>query len=769
MSTATIPDEFLCPITKSVMKDPVIGPDGQTYERPAIEQWLQGHHDSPITRIPMMASQLVPNYALKNMIQSFLLANVDETQSAATTTATRAHAGVAAGASAASARLGVELGLVARVHKKIDGSKFAHVKISPPAAGPKRPLQLICVLDVSGSMDTDASIQSSKESDQLTRLDIVKHSVNTIIETLDDEDSLAIVKFSSDAQVVLPMMRVQGNGKARAKQALMALQTEGSTNIWDGLRVSLELASRTASVAALPCTIVMFTDGESNMDPPRGIVPTLESCLAEHKFDGSLHTFGFGYDLDSQLLSNIAHLGGGTFGYIPDSSMVGTVFVNFASTALATYSQGLRLTAGSADGASPSDQEFYVSMVQYGQSRDLFVPIGEHASQVQLTLADLHGFSKCICIDANNFSSVQGDAHGDGISAEMDENSNGFVSQKARMLFIDRVSRAIPNMDAASVELPLLVSELKALGGPADHFLRDVESSKAGEGQVKKAFERQDWYARWGRHYLPSLVRSHELQQRLNFRDPSVQLYGGDAFVQYQAKADKLFCALPPPQSSARAGADYRGSGAPSSRVPVNMSSYYNSRGPCFDGDSLVAMFDGTVKRVRDLRKGDVLSNGGRVRCLVETVLGDEPTRVINLKGMWITPWHPVIWNGAWTFPNEVDPSAVVDKVLGSIFNLVLESVHVAEICGVQVICLGHGMQGPVIGHAYFGTDAVIEDLQHVENWETGHILLDSGCMVRNPETQLVTGIISHPPAPALCEAFASLQNGLSAQELKVN
>ena len=34
---ATPPASFICPITQDVMSDPVIGPDGITYERAAIE------------------------------------------------------------------------------------------------------------------------------------------------------------------------------------------------------------------------------------------------------------------------------------------------------------------------------------------------------------------------------------------------------------------------------------------------------------------------------------------------------------------------------------------------------------------------------------------------------------------------------------------------------------------------------------------------------------------------------------------------------------
>lgn len=42
---------FLCPITRELMIDPVIDPDGNSYERSAIENWLKQHSTSPIVRL----------------------------------------------------------------------------------------------------------------------------------------------------------------------------------------------------------------------------------------------------------------------------------------------------------------------------------------------------------------------------------------------------------------------------------------------------------------------------------------------------------------------------------------------------------------------------------------------------------------------------------------------------------------------------------------------------------------------------------------------
>lgn len=60
----------LCPITGLPLQDPVVDPDGNTYERSAILQWLESHSTSPLTRHGLDATQLVPNRAVQAMIRS---------------------------------------------------------------------------------------------------------------------------------------------------------------------------------------------------------------------------------------------------------------------------------------------------------------------------------------------------------------------------------------------------------------------------------------------------------------------------------------------------------------------------------------------------------------------------------------------------------------------------------------------------------------------------------------------------------------------------
>jgi len=48
-----VPDEFKCPISLSVMRDPVLCSDGFYYDRECIEDWLASHSRSPMTNLQM--------------------------------------------------------------------------------------------------------------------------------------------------------------------------------------------------------------------------------------------------------------------------------------------------------------------------------------------------------------------------------------------------------------------------------------------------------------------------------------------------------------------------------------------------------------------------------------------------------------------------------------------------------------------------------------------------------------------------------------------
>lgn len=68
-----IPDEFICPITRELMKEPVIASDGYSYEKEAMENWIsKKKRTSPMTNLVLSSVVLTPNRTLKMAINRWL-------------------------------------------------------------------------------------------------------------------------------------------------------------------------------------------------------------------------------------------------------------------------------------------------------------------------------------------------------------------------------------------------------------------------------------------------------------------------------------------------------------------------------------------------------------------------------------------------------------------------------------------------------------------------------------------------------------------------
>lgn len=66
------PPHFRCPLSKQLMRDPVIISTGQTYDRPFIQKWLKaGHRICPITQQVLSHSLLTPNFLIRDMISEW--------------------------------------------------------------------------------------------------------------------------------------------------------------------------------------------------------------------------------------------------------------------------------------------------------------------------------------------------------------------------------------------------------------------------------------------------------------------------------------------------------------------------------------------------------------------------------------------------------------------------------------------------------------------------------------------------------------------------
>lgn len=105
-------------------------------------------------------------------------------------------------------------------------------------------------------------------------------------------------------------------------------------------------------------------------------------------------------------------------------------------------------------------------------------------------------------------------------------------------------------------------------------------------------------------------------------------------------------------------------------------------RPPCWGGDVLVLLGDGSAKKVRDCTVGDeVRTLRGSRR--ISRIWGRDPTQSQNvdtevccIDGVWITSHHPVIHGQQWVFPADIKASALWSKrqhIVPDMFNFELE------------------------------------------------------------------------------------------------
>jgi hypothetical protein len=319
-----------------------------------------------------------------------------------------------------------------------------------------------------------------------------------------------------------------------------------------------------------------------------------------------------------------------------------------------------------------------------------------------------------------------------------------------------------------------------------DAIRSDLISTNADDGQVSKAVSRQDWFSKWGRHYIMSLLRAHELGVCHNYKDKSVQGYGNGAFNAERVRIDEIFCTLAvvrtgsiPYQRTSYASTSSYTASSYTAPTPVRTQAevFY---GGCVTGDALVScrVDDSDTKtfsaRIDELPQyPDVMVEGGAyIKCVVRRMLptGSPMMRFRNSDGtivLQITPWHPVapigltnstttaFGKGAWAFPMDIEggesytltePTLVYTLVLAQDgpqwFTVGTKGTVAKGTFGGRYKCapLGHGnVTDPVLSHPYFSSK-VLDDLKQMEGWNSGFISLTEPPK-RDPKTGLVSGI----------------------------
>jgi len=579
------------------------------------------------------------------------------------------------------------------MRSEYDGKLYIYSKVYPKLDIPDKriPTTFVCLIDVSGSMQTLCSIASATECDNLSRLDLTKHSLNTIVEMLNENDELILIKFTTEATHLFTGLMDDLN-KSEAKRYISNLVPECSTNIFSAVQMGYQYAknAKTDNIKML-----LLTDGESNINPPIGILPSLERLLRSDEYPlVEITTFGFSNDVDSKLLFDISHMTKGSFNFIPDCSMVGTTFINFLANSLTT--QYVTYTI------EPSTPDAKVSEV----SIDIKYELARYHLAHEL---------KDICFSTDCKARDQ----------------NDMMKQKFDMLKQHIKSNTQKGLD--------LFNEL----------YKDFESSDVNDEQITKALTNPEWFKKWGYHYLLSLSSAHRIRKCHNFMDKGVQLYGNSEFENLRDVGTDIFSSLPAPIASRNSQRSYSSyNSTPVATQPVDMSRYVDRNSGCFSPECLIKLQDGSYKKLKDLTKSDKLYEDQQIKYITKIYLAYDSKKfdMVKINDLIITRWHPIYDDVSkeWIFPNDHPDAVDYEYEFDYVMNIILENGYQVEINDFKCVTLGHRIRNYneknlILYHPFYTSLNAITNIEQFKTSDDQDIVEIRNYYINRSENGIVT------------------------------
>jgi Ca-activated chloride channel family protein len=209
-------------------------------------------------------------------------------------------------------------------------TKLLHIGIKGfDIVAQKRPKSnLVFLIDVSGSME------------DRDKLPLLKNAFRMLVETLDPEDSVAMVVYAGAAGTVLEPVKAKEKGKILA--ALERLSAGGSTAGGEGIRQAYALAEANFDPDGVN-RVILATDGDFNVgirDPEE-----LKGFVERKRKTGIFLTvLGFGQgNYNDALMQKLAQNGNGVAAYIDSLNEARKVLVDEAHANLFTIAKDVKI------------------------------------------------------------------------------------------------------------------------------------------------------------------------------------------------------------------------------------------------------------------------------------------------------------------------------------------------------------------------------------------------------------------------------------------
>ena len=753
-----VPREFYCPITGDLMNEPVLGKDGHSYEKSEIFQWLSTNKTSPLTREPLTTDDLVDNLPLKRSIEEIRKYLKEEQLKIDSRISEEVMVPFVSA-----------LDEIKMNSYYLDNKLFVNIDV--PNVEQRPPVDIVLCIDVSYSMIEEATLKGDRNETighGFSVLSLTISAAKTILHSLNEEDNVSIVTYSSKANIVCSNLACTPENRQIMEMELDALKPISNTNMWDGIHTSLDILRQTSPPPRVK-GVFLLTDGIPNVDPPRGHVYMMEKYFRDNDFKCMVSCYGFGYNLQSDLLLKLSNSSGGDgFSFIPDASLLGNIFIhgisNLLTTALTNVDMKVKLSKDVTFHGYPNPQtneiDVKIDSLKYGQSKNFVYDLNTSCSRSQ-SLDYLNGCAE-ITLDIG------------GKMLMTNENDRPprdyYLEQTFRREAIQVLNHCIDmkkyNDNSFEININDLITRMKEEVRKCDNvYLTNILFDLSG--QVREALnmtsqgKKEDWFTRWGIHYLRSLQDAYRHELCNNFKDKGVSNFAGELFNQIRDRVSDTFDQLPPPKKDVEHAPPKSRGGSTFTRqaVPETMATYNSSAGPCAAEGCRVLMTTGDYKNVEDIRKGDQVityhtekddlgkTHGSYttsfIECVVKTKCNNNKANMVKLGELLITPYHPIIdmvnFEKDWCFP--VTKHTIREYDCNYMYSFVTENRQSLTVERYIFATFGHKLKENIVYHEYFGTDAVINDLKKFNTYNDGYVELTPDMLKRDPNNKTVCQI----------------------------
>eukprot|EP01083_Nonionella_stella_P225412 801409_1 len=198
----------------------------------------------------------------------------------------------------------------------------------------RSPIDLVCVIDESGSMSSG------------NKINLVKETVEFLIQNLTSKDRLGLVGYGSDSRIILPLTKMDSNGKKKALYANQQVQAiHAYDNLGAGLLRGVEIL-RNRDIKNMNCiaSIMMLADGHANKGMTT--VAQIKKAIINGKnkeLQFTINTFGVGNDHDGTFLEKIATFGKGMYAYVQFNHQIGEIMAETLGGLISIIGQNLKV------------------------------------------------------------------------------------------------------------------------------------------------------------------------------------------------------------------------------------------------------------------------------------------------------------------------------------------------------------------------------------------------------------------------------------------